>query len=61
MDISTLKNKLKRDIRKNDFEILSNFLDDCQRTSYSQLNHERDNKKTISMLINTLKKIDKYV
>ena len=61
VDISTLKNKLKRDIRKNDFEILSNFLDDCQRTSYSQLNHERDNKKTISMLINTLKKIDKYV
>lgn len=61
VDISTLKHLLSRKIKKADFKILSNFLDECQAKSYSQLDDKENNKKTISMLIKTLSSIDKYV
>ena len=60
LDISTLKNDLKRRTKKEDFEFLSNFLDDCQRKSYSQLDDKKNNEKTIIKLIKVLTKIDTY-
>ena len=60
LDISTLKNELKRRAKKEDFEFLSNFLDDCQRKSYSQLDNKKNNEKTIIKLIKVLTKIDTY-
>ena len=60
LDISTLKNDLKRRTKKEDFEFLSDFLDDCQRKSYSQLDDKKNNEKTIIKLIKVLTKIDTY-
>ena len=61
VDISTLKNDSKKKIKKEDFELLANFLDDCQRKTYSQLDRLENNRKAINMLIKTLTKIDTYV
>ena len=61
LDISTLKNDFKKKIKKEDFELLANFLDDCQRKSYSQLDHLENNRKVINMLSKILTKIDTYV
>jgi hypothetical protein len=61
VDISTLKNDSKKKIKKEDFELLANFLDDCQRKTYSQLDHVENNRKAVNILIKTLTKIDTYV
>tara|TARA_X000001036_G_scaffold135182_1_gene128014 strand:+ start:4223 stop:5929 length:1707 start_codon:yes stop_codon:yes gene_type:complete len=61
IDISSLKNILRQNINKNDFEIISGHLDDFQAKSYSKLKGGKDVKTIVSSLKIVLNKVDVYV
>ena len=61
IDISSLKNILIQKINKNDFDVISKYLDDFQAKSYSQLKGDEDVQNIISSLKIVLNKVDSYV
>lgn len=60
IDITTLKISLKNKIKDKDFDMLSNYLDDFQKESFSPINEFEDREKIIDSIIKILKKIDLY-
>ena len=60
IDITTLKISLKNKIKDNDFDMLSKYLDDFQKESFSPINEFENREKIINSFIKILKKIDLY-
>ena len=60
IDITTLKISLKNKIKDKDFDMLSKYLDDFQKESFSPINEFEDREKIIDSFIKILKKIDLY-
>ena len=60
IDITTLKISLKNKIKDKDFDMLSKYLDDFQKESFSPINEFEDREKITDSFITILKKIDSY-
>ena len=51
---------VKNKIKDKDFDMLSKYLDDFQKESFSPINEFEDREKIIDSFIQILKKIDSY-